>query len=143
MPGLALAGRIVSRFGNLHGLRIGALSSCVSFALAGRARTWLDFSAAAVCGSFAMTSYSSQSALAMIEGKAVGFQQGELQAAIGSLSTVCSVLAPNIWSWLYELGSKRDRPGAFYYGLATVQLLKLALSYCVGLDDDARPKDSS
>ena len=79
MPGLALAGRIVSRFGNLHGLRIGALSSCVSFALAGRARTWLDFSAAAVCGSFAMTSYSAQSALAMIEGKAVGFQQGELQ----------------------------------------------------------------
>ena len=81
MPGLALAGRIVSRFGNLHGLRIGALSSCASFALAGRARTWLDFSAAAVCGSFAMTSYSAQSALAMIEGKAVGFQQGELQAA--------------------------------------------------------------
>ena len=51
----------------------------------------------------------------MVEGTAAGLAQGELQGAIGSLQTVCSMFAPKMWSWVYEIGSNRGQAGAILH----------------------------
>ena len=41
-----------------------------------------------------------------LSGAAAGLGHGELQGALGSLKTVCSLVMPAFWSWLYAVGLK-------------------------------------
>ena len=134
LPGFAFAGQIISRLGNLAGMRVGSLSSVVYYMLLGGARKGRDFFMVQPAGLFMMANYTAMSALTMVEGTAAGLAQGELQGAIASLQTVCQMFAPKFWSWVYEIGSKRGQPGLFYFGLAGMSMLKIVLSFVVGLD---------
>jgi|EP01046_Picozoa_sp_COSAG06_P042218 hypothetical protein len=40
--------------------------------------------------------------MVMLEGSLTGMPQGELQGALSSLQTMCNVVAPLLWSGLYE-----------------------------------------
>ena len=84
LPGSALAGQILGRFGNLAGMRIAAASSIVWMILTGSARTGQRFYWAAPAGIFMMISYTAMAAMLMVEGTAAGMAQGELQGAIGA-----------------------------------------------------------
>ena len=92
LPGSALAGQILGRFGNLAGFRIAGASSVLWMVLTGSARTGARFYFAQPAGIFMMTSYTAMSAMMMVEGTAAGMAQGELQGAIGECTAPCSLL---------------------------------------------------
>ena len=65
----------------------------------------------------------------MREGSLTGMPQGELQWALSSLQTMCNVLAPTMWSSLYEWDVRRGSPGRmFYSSLAAMQAFRLMMS---------------
>lgn len=84
LPGSAMAGQILGKFGNLTGMRIAGVSSILWMMLTGSAQTGARFYWAAPAGLFMMTSYTAMSAMLMVEGTAVGMAQGELQGSIGA-----------------------------------------------------------
>jgi len=56
---------------------------------------------------FGSTTYSAQSAMAMVEAQRAGIGQGELQAGLSSLNAISHVLAPLVMSRLFEMGGGR------------------------------------
>lgn len=92
LPGSALAGQILGRFGNLAGFRIAGASSVLWMVLTGSARTGARFYFAQPAGIFMLTSYTAMSAMMMVEGTAAGMAQGELQGAIGECTAPCTLL---------------------------------------------------
>ena len=67
--------------------------------------------------------------MVMLEGSLIVMPQGELQGALSSLQTMCNVLAPTMWSSLYEWDVQRDSPGKiFYSSLAAMQVVRLIMS---------------
>ena len=61
-------------------------------------------------------------------GAAEGIPQGELQAALSSLSTVIRIVTPIIWGRLYSYGVSIGMPQLFYFvsaGAGVVQVILL------------------
>merc|ERR1719460_3275761 len=82
-----------------------------------------------------MIGYAAMQSMVMVEGSKTGMAQGELQGAITSLQTICSVFAPKVWSIIYEWDVRRGSPGqGLCLGLAAVGALRLVMSVCMQME---------
>lgn len=63
LPGFVFAGQIISRLGNLAGMRLGSLSSVVYYSSLGTARKGRDFFVAQPAALFMMADYTAMSAM--------------------------------------------------------------------------------
>lgn len=91
-----------------------------------------------------MTGYAAMQSMVMLEGSLTGMPQGELQGALSSLQTMCNVLAPTMWSSVYEWDVRRGSPGkAFYSSLAAMQALRLIMSRLCTNDSTSNSADKS
>lgn len=86
--------RILALLGPLGSVQLSIVTQIVYNFLLSRATTGRDFFLAVPINMFMMTGYAAMQSIVMLEGSKTGMAQGELQGAISSLQTMCSVVAP-------------------------------------------------
>ena len=73
---------------------------------------------AAPIKAFEMMGYATMQSMVMLEASKTGMLQGEIQGASSSLQTIVRVVAPSLWSNVYQWDVARGKPGqGFYLGL--------------------------
>jgi hypothetical protein len=78
-----------------------------------------------------------QSAATTLAGTRAGLAQGELQAALSNIRTLCSIVSPLVWGWVYAAGASRGRAALFYWVSAGVVALEWFATLGVSLSPPA------
>ena len=126
---MSQAAKIISVLGKLGTMQLSIVTQVVYNLLLSRASKGTHFYWTTPVNMFMMTGYAAMQSMVMLEGSLTGMPQGELQGALSSLQTMCNVLAPTMWSSLYEWDVRRGSPGRmFYSSLAAMQAFRLMMS---------------
>ena len=140
LPGIAFSGRMISSLGNLRTLQLGLLSQLTYALVLSQATKGAHWYWAQPLFTFAMGSWTSLSAMSMVAGSDAGLARGELQGSLSTMQSTVRVVAPILWSQLYELGVRRGSPGSFYFAIAAVHAARLALSAVPALREVPKTK---
>eukprot|EP01046_Picozoa_sp_COSAG06_P009530 COSAG06_NODE_499_length_14998_cov_20.019934_4_plen_189_part_00 len=127
VPASALSGRILRRIGVKRSLMLGQATQVVEQLAAGLATKGIHFyllrpfRITADVGELAMQ-YTTTSI-----GAELKIPQGELQAALSSISKLVGIVTPLLWGQLYAYGVAAGIPSLFYYASAAGGVLQLLM----------------
>jgi DHA1 family tetracycline resistance protein-like MFS transporter len=127
VPATVLSGRILKRFGAERALMLGQVTMVLEQLLAGCATTGLHFY---LIRPLRLTADVAELAMQFTTtniGASEGIPQGELQAAISSLSTIARIVTPILWGQVYAVGVAMGVPSLFYFVSAAGGVVQLCL----------------
>ncbi|MEZ0387362.1 MAG: MFS transporter, partial [Verrucomicrobium sp.] len=139
-----LAGRIIGALGEKKGLALGMLATTVAMAGYGLAPYgWMVYALLTVG---ALGGIAGPAAQAMITREVGADEQGAVQGALNSITSVAGIAGPLIWTWLFAVGIGADSQGRFpglaFIGAAAVTLLGLVMAWrAMGNHKDPLDKD--
>ena len=126
-----LAGRIIGFIGERKGIIVGLLIMAASLAAYGLASApWMVY-VITVIGSFG--SIGSPAAQSIITKSAPQDEQGAVQGALNSLTSVAGIVGPLLWTAMFAFsikpGSAVPLPGFAFFGAAALTLVGLAMAW--------------
>ena len=126
-----LAGRILKVIGEKRGVYVGLLAMAVAMACYGSAtQGWMLFGIILIGSLAGIGSPATQS---MISQAVPADEQGAVQGALNSITSIAGVLAPLIWTAMFSWAIAPERsvqvPGLPFYGAAAVSLLAAVLAW--------------
>ncbi|OYU99374.1 MAG: hypothetical protein CFE26_25785 [Verrucomicrobiales bacterium VVV1] len=126
-----LAGRILKVIGEKRGVYVGLLAMAVAMACYGSAtQGWMLFGIILIGSLAGIGSPATQS---MISQAVPPDEQGAVQGALNSITSIAGVLAPLIWTAMFSWAIAPERtmkiPGLPFYGAAVVSLLAAVLAW--------------
>ncbi len=126
-----LAGRILKVIGEKRGVYVGLLAMAVAMACYGSAtQGWMLFGIILIGSLAGIGSPATQS---MISQAVPADEQGAVQGALNSITSIAGVLAPLIWTAMFSWAIAPERsmkiPGLPFYGAAVVSLLAAVLAW--------------
>jgi len=126
-----LAGRILKVIGEKRGVYVGLLAMAVAMACYGSAtQGWMLFGIILIGSLAGIGSPATQS---MISQAVPADEQGAVQGALNSITSISGVLAPLIWTAMFSWAIAPERsvhiPGLPFYGAALVSLLAAVLAW--------------
>ena len=126
-----LAGRILKVIGEKRGVYVGLLAMAVAMACYGSAtQGWMLFGIILIGSMAGIGSPATQS---MISQAVPADEQGAVQGALNSITSIAGVLAPLIWTAMFSWAIAPERsvqvPGLPFYGAAAVSLLAAVLAW--------------
>lgn len=126
-----LAGRILKVIGEKRGMYVGLLAMAVAMACYGSAtQGWMLFGIILIGSLAGIGSPATQS---MISQAVPADEQGAVQGALNSITSIAGVLAPLIWTAMFSWAIAPERsmkiPGLPFYGAAVVSLLAAVLAW--------------
>lgn len=126
-----LAGRILKVIGERRGVYAGLLAMAVAMACYGSAtQGWMLFGIILIGSLAGIGSPATQS---MISQAVPPDEQGAVQGALNSITSIAGVLAPLIWTAMFSWAIAPERsmkiPGLPFYGAAVVSLLAAVLAW--------------
>lgn len=127
VPATMLSGRILKRFGPERALLLGQATMVLEQLLAGCATSGLHFY---LLRPLRLTADVAELAMQFTTthvGASEGIPQGELQAAISSLSTIVRIITPIAWGQIYSVGVAIGMPSLFYFVSAAGGAVQLCL----------------
>ena len=128
VPASHLSGTIMQRLGVEQALLVGNATNILEQILFGCARQGWHYYAIRPLRVTADVAELAMQYITTNIGAAEGIPQGELQAALSSLSTVIRIITPIIWGRLYAYGVSIGMPQLFYFvsaGAGVVQVILL------------------
>ena len=133
LPGFALVGPMLRRCGSRMAVHLGLASRGATMVLTALAsKSWHFFGIPAV-GMFSMAASSALSAATTLSGARAGLAQGELQAALSNIRTLCQIAGPLLWGWIYAAGASRGRPATYSWVGAALVAVEWAATLAVPL----------
>ncbi|MFZ4765923.1 MAG: TCR/Tet family MFS transporter [Roseimicrobium sp.] len=125
------AGRILGVIGERKGVVFGLLGMAAALAAYGFASSAWAVYVIIVVGSFG--SIGAPAAQAIITSSVPSDEQGAVQGAINSLTSVAGIVGPLLWTWLFaasiDPGGWLHCPGLAFYGASGVTLLGLVFAW--------------
>jgi len=126
-----LAGRILSVIGERTGVYLGLLAMAGALIAYGLASVpWVVY-VVIVIGSFG--SVGTPAAQSIITRSVPPNEQGAVQGALNSLTSVAGIIGPILWTWIFAAsinpGSAFHFPGLAFLGAAALTLIGLALAW--------------
>jgi MFS transporter, DHA1 family, tetracycline resistance protein len=126
-----LAGRILKVIGEKRGVYVGLLAMAVAMACYGSAtQGWMMFGIILIGSLAGIGSPATQS---MISQAVPADEQGAVQGALNSITSLSGVMAPLIWTAMFSWSIAPERsvevPGLAFYGASVVSLLAAVLAW--------------
>lgn len=126
-----LAGRIITLIGERKGIIVGLLTMAGALAAYGLASApWMVY-VITIIGSFG--SIGSPAAQSIITKSAPQDEQGAVQGALNSLTSVAGIVGPLMWTAMFAFSIKPDSavplPGFAFFGAAALTLVGLAMAW--------------
>ncbi len=126
-----LAGRILKVIGERRGVYIGLLAMSVAMACYGTAtQGWMVYFIILIGSLAGIGSPATQS---IISQSVPADEQGAVQGALNSITSVSGIVAPILWTWLFSWSIARERspqlPGLAFYGASVVSLVAAFLAW--------------
>jgi DHA1 family tetracycline resistance protein-like MFS transporter len=126
-----LAGRILKIIGERRGVYIGLLAMSVAMACYGTAtQGWMVYFIILIGSLAGIGSPATQS---IISQSVPADEQGTVQGALNSITSVSGIIAPILWTWLFSWSIAQERnpqlPGLAFYGASIVSLVAAFLAW--------------
>lgn len=126
-----LAGKILAIIGERTGVYIGLFAMSLALAAYGLASaSWMIYVIIFI-GSFG--SIGTPAAQSIITKSVPATEQGAVQGALGSLTSVAGIVGPLLWTWVFSAsirpGQSWHLPGLAFYGAGGLTLLGLWLAW--------------
>jgi DHA1 family tetracycline resistance protein-like MFS transporter len=126
-----LAGKVIARIGERRGVYLGLLGMAVAMFCYGTATDgWMVYGIILIGSIAGIGSPATQS---MISQAVPADEQGAVQGALNSITSIAGILAPLLWTALFSWSIAKERivpvPGLPFYGAAFVSLIAAALAW--------------
>ncbi|MFT4176506.1 MAG: TCR/Tet family MFS transporter [Luteolibacter sp.] len=126
-----LAGRVIQRIGERRGIYIGLLVMAAAMSGYGSATQGWMLYAIIIAGSVA--GIGSPATQSVISRAVPADEQGAVQGALNSITSISGIIAPLIWTSLFSVGlsekSPMHLPGLPFYGASLVTLMAAGLAW--------------
>ena len=138
LPGFAVVGPMLRRCGPRIAVHIGLASRVLVSVLTALATKGWHFFAIPMIGIGMMGATAAMGAATTLAGARAGLPQGELQAALSNIRTLCSIVSPLLWGGVYAAGAARGQPNFFWWVSAGVVGVEWLPSLAVSLQPPSR-----
>ena len=135
-----LAGKVIAVIGERKGIYLGLFAMAVAMFLYGSATAgWMVYCIIIVGSLGGIGSPATQS---MISQSVPPDEQGAVQGAMNSITSIAGIVAPLLWTFLFSVAIDPDNhlhlPGLPFYGASVVSLLAVGLAWRAFQSKDAQ-----